>query len=125
MNFKAIILSIFAFFSKLFSHNILAQPIDLSGEGWLFSKGDDMQWATPQYNDSTWQKIAVGMTWQAALNTEYNGMAWYRRSIIVPENQKKLIQKGGGLILKLGMIDDADETYFNGIKIGATGLFSA
>ncbi len=44
------------------------------------------------------------------------GIVWFRKEIDVPEN---LANKD--MILNLGVIDDRDETYFNGYPIGATG----
>ena len=123
MSFKFFCILICSFLSKLFSSNLTAQPIDLSTQGWKFQQGDSMAWASPQYNDNNWLPIAVGMPWQAILGTEYTGMAWYRRTIVVPDELKKTARKEGALMLRLGMINDADETYFNGIKIGVSGQF--
>lgn len=121
MNSKIILILICSFFSRLFSSDIIAQPIDLATEGWKFRQGDSMAWATPQYDDSEWQNIAVGLPWESALNIQYDGMAWYRRAVIIPKNLQKAVKKQGSMVLKLGLIDDADETYFNGVKIGVTG----
>ncbi len=118
---KIVLILICSFFSKLFSSDIIAQPIDLSSESWKFQQGDSMAWATPQYDDADWQNIAVGMPWESALNIQYDGMAWYRRSVIVPQELQKAVKKNGSMVLKLGLIDDADETYFNGVKIGSNG----
>ena len=118
---KIALILICSFFSKLFSSDIIAQPIDLSTEAWKFRQGDSMAWATPQYDDADWQNIAVGIPWESALNIQYDGMAWYRRSVTVPKDLQKAVKKNGSMVLKLGLIDDADETYFNGVKIGAQG----
>ncbi len=123
MSFKIFFILICSFFSKLFSSDIIAQPIDLSTEGWKFQQGDSMAWATPQYDDENWRPIAVGMTWETALGIDYDGMAWYRRTVVVPNDLKKAARKGGALMLRIGLIDDADETYFNGVKIGSNGQF--
>jgi cephalosporin-C deacetylase len=122
MNFKNINLLIWSFFTQLFSPTLFSQPLDLAGEGWRFQKGDDLAWAKREHNDADWQNIAVGMPWESALQIEYNGWAWYRKSVVIPQKKyKKATKKYGSMILSLGMIDDADETFFNGIKIGATG----
>ena len=122
MNFKTTQLLIWSFFTQLFSPTLFSQPLDLSGAGWHFQKGDDLAWKKPDFDHSDWQPIAVGMPWESALQIEYNGWAWYRRSLVISEREyKKATQKYGSMILSLGMIDDADETYFNGVKIGTTG----
>jgi len=46
----------------------------------------------------------------------YDGYAWYRCSVVIPEKYK-----GKKLMLMLGAIDDMDTTYFNGGQIGYTG----
>jgi cephalosporin-C deacetylase len=123
MQYKISIILICQFFLRLFSTTVYAQPIDLAHEGWRFQKGDDPQWATTQYLAEKWQPIAVGMTWEAATKSEYDGIVWYRRSVVIPKSYKKAARKYGSMLLKLGMIDDADETFFNGVKIGSMGKF--
>ena len=122
MKFKTYTLLICSFFTRLFSPTLFAQPLNLAYEGWRFQKGDNIAWAKPEWDDSTWQDIAVGMPWESALQIEYDGWAWYRRSVVISQKDyKKATRKYGSMILSLGMIDDADETYFNGVKIGTTG----
>src|SRR6266498_3581745 len=47
---------------------------------------------------------------------KHEGIAWYRVFVKVPAEWK-----GETLRLSLGRIDDCDETFFNGARIGATG----
>jgi cephalosporin-C deacetylase-like acetyl esterase len=124
MKSKLLMLFICQFFRSLIATPSVAQPIDITSGGWQFKTGDDKAWASPQWKDADWHNIAVGMTWEAALLKDgYDGFAWYRKTIIVPEHLKKTVKRGKSMILKLGMIDDADETFFNGVKIGAKGKF--
>jgi beta-galactosidase len=86
---------------------------------WKFNKGDDLKWKAPDLDDNTWQNVNLPATWEKHSNyTEDNVYGWYRREIIVPENMK-----GKDVMINVGMIDDADETYLNGVLIGATGSF--
>ena len=101
----------------------LAQPLPLIDSLWQFRQGDDPGWASATYNDANWLKIPIGLSWEAALNKPYDGMAWYRRTLVVPATFKTAALANGGLILSIGKIDDADETYFNGVKIGGMGEF--
>ncbi|MHC4253738.1 MAG: glycoside hydrolase family 95 protein, partial [Planctomycetota bacterium] len=48
---------------------------------------------------------------------DYDGIAWYRRFVEVPAGWK-----GEKLALSLGKIDDADETFVNGVLVGKTGV---
>jgi cephalosporin-C deacetylase len=106
----------------LFFHFSRAQSIDLSGN-WKFHKGDSMVWASVKTIDSAWQNLKVGETWESGLKEAYDGIGWYKKTIIIPVALKKEASLYGELVLNLGKIDDADETYFNGIKVGGLGNF--
>jgi len=93
------------------------QIINLQGK-WNFAIGDNMEWSKPHFNDSNWEKIKVPARWEEEGYQGYNGFAWYRISVVVPEDFKNRI-----VYLELGYIDDVDEIYFNGEKIGQTGSF--
>lgn len=93
------------------------KSINLQGR-WNFSIGDNLEWSKPDFNDSNWEKINVPARWEEEGYQGYNGFAWYRTSVVVPEDFKNRI-----VYLELGYIDDVDEIYFNGEKIGQTGSF--
>ncbi len=52
---------------------------------------------------------------------DYDGFAWYRIAFragsATPTNNG-----GDAIVLELGHLDDCDETFFDGVKVGATGL---
>ena len=122
MSYKTLFLMC-CFLSKLFCHNITAQPLALPMTEWRFKTGDDLMWATPQYNDADWQNISVGTPWETVIG-DYDSIAWYRKTLVIDRKTYRCAVKcGGGMVLHIGKIDDADETYFNGIKIGAMGEF--
>ncbi len=85
---------------------------------WKFNTGDNMQWAEPGFNDSQWEDLIVPLPWDHQGYADYDGFGWYRITIDVPANLQN--EK---LILMLGKIDDIDEAYLNGEKIGNTGKF--
>ncbi len=89
---------------------------DLSGS-WKFTIGDQMQWASPTYNDSDWEMLKVPGAWESQGFNGYNGYAWYRRtfSCQIPHN--------ADLFLVMGYIDDIDEVYVNGVLVGFSGSF--
>ncbi len=90
--------------------------VELKGT-WLFSIGDDPAWVQPSANTDGWHKISVPAEWER-FYPGYNGFAWYRRSFdlkTVPDSEE--------LVLFLGYIDDVDEVFINGIKIGQSGGF--
>ncbi len=91
--------------------------VDLTG-GWRFQVGDDSAWAAVDYNDGSWDVIQVPSSWENQGFHGFNGYAWYR---ITFTGGNDLTAKN--LSLHLGYIDDVDEVWFNGVKIGTSGNF--
>ena len=85
---------------------------------WKFSIGDHKEWATVEYDDSDWEEIYVPRRWEREGFSGYDGYAWYRKTV-----KGKKLEGETSLYLKLGYIDDVDEVFFNGEKIGFTGSF--
>jgi hypothetical protein len=83
---------------------------------WKFKTGDDREWKEPFYNDKSWGEIDVPAFWETQGYKNYDGIAWYRVRFRVPTRYEK-----ENLVLLLGKIDDVDEAYLNGKKIGKTG----
>jgi cephalosporin-C deacetylase-like acetyl esterase len=91
--------------------------------GWKFSKGDNPKWASPKFSDKRWADIAVKKGWEEAGYPGYDGYGWYRIRVNIPskfKNDPYVLDKKY-LVLFLGAIDDADETFFNGELIGSMG----
>lgn len=94
-------------------------PHEISLKGyWKFRIGDNEEWSSVQYNDADWAKIRVPARWEDAGYQGYDGFAWYRTSVVIPADWKNY-----ALVLRLGYIDDADEVFLNGRKIGKSGGF--
>lgn len=91
---------------------------DLSGQ-WKFSIGDDPNWARADFDDSYWGSLMVPAKWEPQGYENYDGNAWYRREFVLNKN----IRADQRLILIMGKIDDMDEVYLNGHRIGRTGRF--
>ena len=92
--------------------------INLQGK-WKFSIGDKAVWADRYFNDTKWEDIYVPSKWEDEGFNGYNGYAWYRKSF----NGQDIENKDLGYNLFLGYIDDVDEVYLNGHKIGGSGAF--
>ncbi len=101
-------------FSRL---DVLKLALDLSGE-WKFAVGDDSARSRPDFDDSGWKHIKVPSCWEKQGYRDYDGIAWYRKHVVIPDTLAKR-----KLILMLGKINDIDEVYFNGTEIGHTGRF--
>lgn len=83
---------------------------------WKFKTGDSEQWSNRDFDDSKWEELMVPTPWDFQGFEEYDGFAWYRVSFTLPaglQNEK--------LYVLLGKVDDIDEAYINGVKIGNTG----
>ncbi len=65
---------------------------------------------------NSWDTVPVPADWGRVGLGQHDGFAWYRCFVEVPKEWR-----GETLTLKLGAIDDCDESFFNGEKIGATG----
>jgi beta-galactosidase len=86
---------------------------------WRFQKGDDAAWKARDLNDSGWQKVTLPENWEHHSHyTEDNAYGWYRRHLEIPADCK-----GKDFDLLLGCIDDVDEAFLNGERIGGTGSF--
>jgi hypothetical protein len=92
--------------------------INLQGK-WKFNIGDKPAWSAASLNDTGWEEIYVPSKWEDEGFNGYNGFAWYRTKF----NGVDLAQKSQGVNLFLGYIDDVDEVYVNGHKIGGSGSF--
>ena len=96
----------------------LRKIVSLSGY-WKFSIGDDIQWASPSFDDSKWDQIPVPGQWEQQGYDEYNGYAWYRKNF----KPGAEIPSGTTIYLIFGRIDDADVVYLNGKVLGKSGNF--
>ena len=74
--------------------------------------------SAPAATDDGWQLLRAPGFWegQDAKLASYDGFAWYRCFVRVPKEFA-----GEALALELGKVDDCDETFFNGRRVGATG----
>lgn len=86
-----------------------------------FQKGDNMDWAKADVDDSGWGTMDMTKNWDKQGTVINNGYAWYRvhvkipRSLLAGKDQQKIV------VLDLPKADDADECYLNGRLVGKTG----
>jgi sialate O-acetylesterase len=85
---------------------------------WSFSIGTSKEWSSPNFDDKDWESIKVPSPWENQGFNGYNGYAFYRKNATISS-----AHKGRMLYLYMGFIDDVDEVYLNGVKIGSTGSF--
>ena len=83
---------------------------------WKFKTGDNPEWKEANFDDSSWANLIVPGYWENQGYADYDGFAWYRKTVFIPEKYRN--EK---LILVMGKIDDIDEAYINGKLVGSTG----
>ncbi len=75
-------------------------------------------WAQNSFDDSKWKTMTVPAYWEQAGVPDYDGTAWFRKTVKLPSGWE-----GKELKLDIGGIDDYDVSFFNGTEVGHTELF--
>ncbi len=76
-------------------------------------QGNDTIFARVDYDDSDWLVMEQPQMWESTEVGAFDGVMWFRTTVTIPKEQV-----GKDLMLSLAPPDDADETWFNGVKIG-------
>lgn len=97
------------------ARNAPRMVVDLAGP-WFFRPGDEPAWAGTDVSSSGWTVIHAPARWEPQGFRNYDGYAWYRK--VFSFNGK---DAGPDLVLVLGTIDDVDEVFINGRRVGSTG----
>jgi hypothetical protein len=87
---------------------------------WRFRTGDDSRYASRDFDDDTWETIPVPLTWEQAGHPDYDGHAWYRTRFSLPPPPASDARQSVAVParLHLGKVDDMDETFVNGVRVG-------
>ena len=88
-----------------------------------FQQGDNPAWSAPGFDDSSWPVLTLDKDWNQQGVSNKDGWGWYRIHVTIPSTFKKALPFQGAVLLSLGSIDDCDETWVNGVKVGKTGTF--
>ncbi len=89
--------------------------VEINLEGtWKFTKGDDPAFASSTFDDSGWSDIEV--PGDGTPFADYDGFGWYRLNFALPPEAE-----GTNLVASLGFLDDVDEAFLNGVRIGGSG----
>ncbi len=114
---KFLFFMVFIVMVSSLSASYFERQLNLRGN-WFFMIGDDASFADMHYDDSEWTRIRVPDNWEEEGFPGYDGYAWYRVRFKIPRHLE-----GESLYIRLGRIDDVDETFLNGKRIGQTGSF--
>jgi sialate O-acetylesterase len=72
-------------------------------------------WQTLELDDSAWPKQQAPGYWEEQGLKDLDGVVWYRRTL-----ELTAAQAASAATLQLGMVDDCDETFVNGLPAGKT-----
>lgn len=86
-----------------------------------FHVGDNMEWKSASFDDSSWQTLSILQTWDAQGVKNNDAYGWYRLKFVMPKSMIDNSDLKTTVKFLLGCIDDVDETYLNGVLIGKTG----
>lgn len=77
--------------------------------------GDDdaAGWPAAEHDDSAWRSLQVPQPWEEQGLPGFDGVVWFRRTIELSGTQA-----AAGATLHLGTIDDCDEVWLNGQRLG-------
>lgn len=96
-----------AYEKELAEWNAKVRPADPGNKG--FADG----WAEFDAYTGNWKAVKLPNHLEVTQDDDMNGAVWYRKEIQLPEDWY-----GKPLKLNLGPIDDTDDTYVNGRKVG-------
>jgi sialate O-acetylesterase len=72
-------------------------------------------WQSLELDDSVWPKLRAPGYWEEQGLKDLDGVIWYRRTL-----ELSTAQAASAATLHLGMVDDCDETFVNGMPVGKT-----
>lgn len=77
-------------------------------------------WNTPALNDGNWAHMQLPALWETRGLADMDGIVWFRKTINISG-----AQAGKAATLELAQIDDIDETWVNGVKVGSMAQYNA
>ncbi len=72
-------------------------------------------WRDPALDTEAWKTMKLPSLWEEAGEPDLNGVVWFRKTFELPATAAIAAAE-----LQLGMVDDIDTTWVNGVKVGAT-----
>lgn len=80
---------------------------------------DQEKWKDTSFDDSRWKTMKLPGVWEEQGLADIDGVVWFRKSITPGQ-----VDAGKAAVLELGMIDDLDESYVNGVKVGGINSYN-
>jgi sialate O-acetylesterase len=79
---------------------------------------DDRLWSQPDLADQGWKTMTLPKFWEDGGLPNFDGVVWFRREFTLTAAQVQEAE------LELGPIDDMDDTYVNGTRVGGMNVYS-
>lgn len=100
--------------AQLLSQKIVAQ------QGTLDASAEAASWKLADANDANWAHMTLPNNWESQGYEDLDGVVWFRKTILLTA-----AQAGKPATLELAQIDDVDETWVNGTKVGTMAQWDA
>lgn len=84
-------------------------------QGNLPGSVSDASWKDVSFDDSKWPQMKLPGLWEGQGLNDLDGIVWFRKTLDIPA-----VDAGKPAEISLAMIDDNDDSYVNGVKIGST-----
>ncbi len=94
---------------------LLAQEDVVRIENWRVHTGDDPRWASPDFDDSTWEASSWPRR-HGSVSRFFAGTRWYRATASIPASIA-----GSPLAIAVGPLDEVYEIFVDGARIGTHG----
>ncbi|MEX0290521.1 MAG: sialate O-acetylesterase [Flavobacteriaceae bacterium] len=76
-------------------------------------------WAAKDHDDSNWESMDLPILWEQAGWEKTDGVFWFRKKVILPKGMS-----ASNAVLSLGPIDDNDDTWVNGHRVGGMKVYN-
>jgi azurin len=93
----------------------VAELMKIAVRGARGERGGGVDWSASSLPDADWKVVAAPRVWSETAIGDHVGTIWFRRAIDVPANAA-----GKPAEIRLGIVDDSDVTFVNGVRIGVT-----
>ena len=84
-------------------------------QGSFDNAANTTDWKNSDFDDSKWPGMKLPGVWESQGLPDLDGTVWFRKTITISD-----ADAGKAAMLNLAMVDDNDETYLNGVKVGST-----
>ena len=88
-------------------------------QGSLPQPGATNSWKEAATDDHAWPQMQLPSMWEQKQLKDLDGTVWFRKTIVI-----SAADAGKEAVLHLGVIDDADDCYVNGQKVGSTHQYN-